>query len=143
MTTFHLKQSIAGCLRNNPVGTIDFLEDANGKPLSDAEARIELNKLLAMGHTVMPVGNQCEGFDVFGGGCAGHEPLEGSDLVRAMLERGDKFVMCHVGANKNITVIAGWNGNGFTSVTNPHSLYLSPKPINNQGELLSAREVGL
>lgn len=69
--------------------------------------------------------------------------LTGSELCRAMLERGDKFVMCHVGINKNITVITGWNGNGFTSVTNQNSLYLNPTPINNQGEPLTASEVGL
>ena len=69
--------------------------------------------------------------------------LMGSELCRAMLEHGGKFVMCHVGINKNITVITGWNGNGFTSVTNQDSLYLNPTPINNQGEPLTAAEAGL
>lgn len=69
--------------------------------------------------------------------------LTGSDLARAMLERGDKYVMCHIGINKNITVITGWNGNGFTSVTNQDSLYLNPTPINNQGEPLTQSEAGL
>ena len=96
MTIFHIKQSIAGCLRNNRIGTIDFLEDSEGNPLSDDEARILLNKLLAKGHTVMPVGDDCEGFDVFGGGCPGHEPLSGSDLTRAMLKRGDALVIVRV-----------------------------------------------
>lgn len=96
MTIFHLKQSIAGCLRNNRVGTIDFMEDKSGKPLSDTEARIELTKLLNKGHTVMPVGDDCKGFDVFGGGCPGHEPLAGSELTRAMLKRGDKNIPCAI-----------------------------------------------
>ena len=142
MTIFHLKQSIAGCLRNNRVGTIDFLEDGNGKPLSDSEARIELNKLLEAGHTVMPVGTDCEGFDVFGGGCPGHEPLEGSDLTRAMLERGDKAIMCGVGIGKSFfVVITGIEFGEFLTSTGTY--YLDPVPVNNQGEPLTQKEAGL
>lgn len=142
MTIYHLKQSIAGCLRNNRVGTIDFLEDGNGKPLSDAEARIELNKLLEAGHTVMPVGDGCEGFDVFGGGCPGHEPLEGSDLTRAMLERGDKAIMCGVGIGKSFfVVITGIEFGEFLTSTGTY--YLDPVPVNNQGEPLTQKEAGL
>lgn len=140
MTTFHMKQSIAGCLRNNPLGTIDFLEDGEGNPLSDAEARIELNKLLAMGHTVMPVGDQCEGFDVFGGGCAGHEPLAGSDLCRAMLERGDKAVMCDVDDGR-YELIVSHDGKSFIDADGMRSQYVTP--VNNQGDVLTAKEVGL
>ena len=140
MTTFHMKQSIAGCLRNNRVGTIDFLEDENGKPLSDAEARIELNKLLAMGHAVMPVGDDCKGFDVFGGGCPGHEPLEGGDLCRAMLARGDKYVMCVVGALRELVIIDTLEDGKFYSFG---TMRINPIPINNQGEALTAKEVGL
>ena len=137
-----MKQSIAGCLRNNRVGTIDFLEDENGKPLSDAEARIELNKLLEAGHTVMPVGTDCEGFDVFGGGCPGHEPLAGSDLCRAMLARGDKAVMCTVGTLKqNMVVVTRYESGCFYNHLG--SRCLVPVPINNQGEPLTAKEVGL
>lgn len=142
MTTFHMKQSIAGCLRNNRIGTIDFLEDGKGNPLSDTEARIELNKLLEAGHTVMPVGDDCEGFDVFGKGCPGHELLTGSDLTRAMLARGDKAIMCGVGIGKSFFVIV--TGIEFGEfLTSTGAYYLDPVPVNNQGELLTAKEVGL
>lgn len=153
MTIFHMKQSIAGCLRNNCVGTIDFLEDGNGKPLSDAEARIELNKLLEAGHTVMPVGDDCEGFDVFGGGCPGHEPLAGSELVRAMLERGDKIVTCLISNESDdeaikgglvhaaiVTDIGARKGRFITISQNFWSYAVA---INNMGEILTAKEVGL
>ena len=152
MTTYHMKQSIAGCLRNNRIGTIDFLEDVNGKPLSDAEARIELNKLLEAGHTVMPVGDDCEGFDVFGGGCPGHEPLAGSALCHAMLKRGDKYVMCAVSMADDETALS-------EEAVTLHRIVISldkdwlytdtgtrwhfAVPINNQGEPLTAKEVGL
>lgn len=96
MTTFHVAQSIAGCLRNNPVGTIDFLEDGKGNILSDAEARIELKKLLDKGQTLLPMNDDCIGFDAFGKGCPGHEPLTGSDLTRAMLKRGDESIPCAI-----------------------------------------------
>ena len=142
MTTFHMKQSIAGCLRNNRIGTIDFLEDGKGNPLSDAEARIELNKLLEAGHTVMPVGDDCEGFDVFGGGCPGHEPLEGSALCRAMLERGDKYVMCLGGTlQENVVVVARYSEKRFYNHKGERVFLLTP--INNMGEPLTAKEVGL
>ena len=141
MTIFHMKQSIAGCLRNNRIGTIDFLEDGKGNPLSDAEARVELNKLLAKGHTVMPVGDDCEGFDVFGGGCPGHEPLAGSDLTRAMLERGDKAIMCGVGPGKSFFVlVTGIEFGEFLTSTGTY--YLDPVPVNNKGEILTAKEAG-
>ena len=146
MTTFHLKQSIEGCLRNNPVGTIDFIQDNEGNLLSDTEARIELNKLLAKGHTVMPVGDQCEGFDVFGGGCRGHEPLAGSALCHAMLKRGDKAVMCKADNSNHMTIIVGYKeakAGGWVFHSNRHSRHYIVVPINNQGEPLTAKEVGL
>lgn len=93
MTTYHVAQSIAGCLRNNPVGTIDFIEDGKGNILSDANARIELNKLLEQGQKLLPTSDDCEGFDAFGKGCPGHEPLTGSELTRAMLKRGDLVIV--------------------------------------------------
>ena len=146
MTTFHLKQSITGCLRNNPVGTIDFIEDSEGNLLSDAEARIELNKLLAMGRTVMPVGDGCKDFDVFGGGCAGHEPLVGSALCHAMLKRGDKAVMCKANNSNHMTIITGYKeakAGGWVFHSNRHTRHYDVVPINNQGEPLTAKEVGL
>lgn len=139
MTTYHMRQSIACCLRNNRIGTIDFLEDGEGNLLSDADARVELNKLLEMGHTVMPVGDDCKGFDVFGSGCPGHEPLAGGDLCRAMLERGDKYVMCRSGSD--FIVISGVYDDGY--LVSQTGEFESAVPINNMGEPLTAKEVGL
>lgn len=155
MTIFHMKQSIAGCLRNNRVGTIDFLEDQDGNPLSDAEARIELKKLLAKGHTVMPVGDDCEGFDVFGGGCPGHEPLAGSDLTRAMLEKNNELTIVIVSDesdeaalehDRQFWVAVGFNHDSGKFVVNhdfdmewPFAIAINPKT----GEPFTAREVGL
>lgn len=150
MTIFHMKQSIVGCLRNNRVGTIDFLQDGNGKPLSDTEARIELTKLLNKGHTVMPVGDDCEGFDVFGGGCPGHEPLEGGDLCRAIL-KNQVYQPCFVSdvseshaIERKQTAMIDKTYSGikfsFRSGCNGWAYVV---PINNMGEILTAKEVGL
>lgn len=68
--------------------------------------------------------------------------LTGSELVRAMLERGDRCVMCVVGTHKEVVVINGIDGEGFTS-RGSHLNYHTPIPINNQGEPLTASEVGL
>ena len=147
MTTFHMKQSILGCLRNNRIGTIDFLEDENGNPLSDEEARIELTKLLNKGHTVMPVGDDCEGFDVFGGGCPGHEPLAGKELVKAMLDSGLSKVLVKVSSNGTNDfedwVITFATKEGGDAVTKNSNTWNYMVPINIQGEPLTAKEVGL
>lgn len=148
MTIFHLKQSIAGCLRNNRIGTIDFLEDGKGNPLSDTEARIELNKLLAKGHTVMPVGTDCEGFDVFGGGCPGHEPLAGSELARKYFETGRPHV-CFVGEDNDeclsdlmtVMVIKHDEQKGFETSYNEFFPYAVL--VNSHGDELTARDAGL
>lgn len=69
--------------------------------------------------------------------------LTGSDLCRAMLERGDKYVLSDVGGGHNVQVIGGWTEHGFTSRTNQFCLFRNPIPINNQGEPLTATDVGL
>ena len=69
--------------------------------------------------------------------------LTGSDLCRAMLARGDKYVLSDVGGGHNVQVIGGWTEHGFTSRTNQFCLFRNPIPINNQGEPLTASEVGL
>ncbi len=77
--------------------------------------------------------------------------LTGSELCRAMLERGDKFVMCllsdmsHAGAlssSKPRLITNFIDGKGF--IEDPKDLYWQHAvPINNQGEPLTASEVGL
>ena len=70
--------------------------------------------------------------------------LTGSDLARAMLERGDKFVMCLVfddTRNLDVTyVIRGYHDGYFHTKRNS---WENAIPINNQGEPLTASEVGL
>lgn len=77
--------------------------------------------------------------------------LTGSDLCRAMLERGDKFVMClvsdmsHAGAISNCSkprLIVNHEVMGF--IEEPKDLYWHfAVPINNQGEPLTQSEAGL
>lgn len=68
--------------------------------------------------------------------------LTGSELCKAMLERGDVYVMCVVGTVKNVVVINGVDGEKFTSVGS-HINYHTPIPINNQGKPLTAKDVGI
>lgn len=70
--------------------------------------------------------------------------LTGSDLCRAMLERGDKYVMCLVfddTRNLDVTyVIRRYHDGYFHTKRNS---WENAIPINNQGEPLTASEVGL
>lgn len=54
---------------------INFLDDDNGRQMSDKEARAAIAELQAKGHKLIPSGD-CEGFDPFGGGCPGHPVIE-------------------------------------------------------------------
>ena len=69
-----MSTNIEGLLRNMKGKKINFLDDDNGRTLSDKEARAEIAKLQALGHKLIPSGD-CEGFNPFGGGCPGH-PIE-------------------------------------------------------------------
>lgn len=70
--------------------------------------------------------------------------LTGSELCRAMLERGDKYVMCLVfddTRNLDVTyVIRGYHDGYFHTKRNS---WENAIPINNQGEPLTAAEAGL
>lgn len=48
------------------------MEDDDGRPVSDREARAYLAECQAKGWKLIPCGN-CEGFDPFEHGCPGHE----------------------------------------------------------------------
>lgn len=48
----------------------------NGRWFAPREARQLLGEELAKGHTVLPFGPACEGFDYSGNGCPGH-PVDG------------------------------------------------------------------
>ena len=70
--------------------------------------------------------------------------LTGSDLCRAMLERGDKYVMCLVfddTRNLDVTYVIRGYHDGYFHTT--RSSWENAVPINNQGEPLTASEVGL
>ena len=71
--------------------------------------------------------------------------LTGSELVRAMLERGDRCVMCMVANNEanmflatRPVVVYGCTDSGFISVAGCHSFAVA---VNNQCEPLTAAEV--
>ena len=76
--------------------------------------------------------------------------LTGSDLARAMLARGDYHVMCAVSDISESDAILSCNSAVITSgeirgaFTNSFDgLHEHAVPINNQGEPLTASEVGL
>lgn len=80
--------------------------------------------------------------------------LTGSDLCRAMLERGDKFVMCGVSDGDDIEAADieddDFLAEAVTDFDDVDGLFdaasmrwLYAVPINNQGEPLTASEVGL
>lgn len=70
--------------------------------------------------------------------------LKGNDLCRAMLDRGDKLVLCGVSNNgldyDYCDAITSYSGGYFKSHLN---FWRNATPINNQGEPLTAQEVGL
>ena len=70
--------NIEGCLRYMRGKKITFIEDDNGRTMSDSEARAELARLQKLGHKLIPAGN-CDGFDPFGAGCPGHPMPEQED----------------------------------------------------------------
>lgn len=67
----HMSTNIEGMLRNMKGRKITFLDDDNGRQMSDKAARVAIAELQAKGHKLIPCGD-CEGFDPFGGGCPGH-----------------------------------------------------------------------
>jgi len=79
-TKRHMSVNIEGLLRNYQRKKITFMEDDDGNTMSDKQARIEIAKLQALGHKLIPTAN-CEGFDPFGGGCPGH-PLSREDETK-------------------------------------------------------------
>ena len=75
-TTHHMSINIEGMLRNYEGRKINFFEDDDGSKLSDAKARAEIAKLQELGHKLIPMGDECKGFDPFGKGCPGHPVKE-------------------------------------------------------------------
>lgn len=71
-TIRHMSTNIEGLLRNMKGKKINFIDDDEGNPMTDKEARIEIARIQALGHKLIPSTNECEGFDPFVGGCPGH-----------------------------------------------------------------------
>lgn len=72
-TTFHVHLSVRGYLRGAKNSELDGLfQRQDGSKLSAAEARDYLMDCLANGMEVLPLSQECEGFDFTGGGCPGH-----------------------------------------------------------------------
>ena len=65
--------------------------------------------------------------------------LTGSELCKAMLDRGDKYVMCKSSDNDFIVISGTYDDGCFVSSSNEYE-YVTP--INNHGEPLTASEAG-
>lgn len=68
----HMCMSIEGCLRNYKRRKINIFTNEDGTKTSDKDARKYLAECQSKGWKVIPLGEACEGFDYFGGGCQGH-----------------------------------------------------------------------
>lgn len=76
--------------------------------------------------------------------------LTGSELCKAMLARGDKFVVCKLAdtseadaiSNSMARLVKEYDGDDFYQEVDD-SYWHFAVPINNQGEPLTASEVGL
>lgn len=68
----HTCLSIEGCLNYHKRKKINYFQDENGNTISDQKARIYLAECQNKGWKVIPMGEECEGFDYFGKGCPGH-----------------------------------------------------------------------
>lgn len=71
----HMSINLQGCLNNHKRKKIKFMQNDDGSYASDKEARAFIKQQMDLGHKLMPMSDNCEGFDPFGGGCPGH-PVE-------------------------------------------------------------------
>jgi len=73
----HMSMNISGLLRNYGRKKMDgIFTDDNGNEYSDKTARKYLAECQAKGWKLLPMSDECEGFDHFGDGCPGHEIIE-------------------------------------------------------------------
>lgn len=72
-TIHHVHLCVRGYLRRAKDSELNGLfQRQDGTKLSAAEARDYLMECLANGMEVLPLSQECEGFDFTGGGCPGH-----------------------------------------------------------------------
>lgn len=72
----HMSINIIGLLNQYKRKRIDFFEHDDGKRMTDADARSELKRRMDLGHKLICVSNDCDGFDPFEKGCPGHPIVE-------------------------------------------------------------------
>lgn len=82
-TTFHMCINVEGLLRTlmrkrSKMAT--GITDDNGRPMTREDAISRLFDELRAGHSVLPFGPGCDGFDYGGKGCPGH-PVSGDDTT--------------------------------------------------------------
>lgn len=81
----HMSMSIQGFLNNYKYRNCDGIAtDDDGNPISGREFKAYLRKCLKKGWRLIPMGNDCEGFD-HQNGCPGH-PLHGPELPKNLEE---------------------------------------------------------
>lgn len=80
---FHIRTNIKGMLKCYEGKEITFVNDDNGKRMTDKEVRKELAELIAKGHKYLP-SSECDNFDPFEKGCLGHkcEAEENSNIIK-------------------------------------------------------------
>lgn len=108
---------------------------------------VNLDIWVATGGSIMPM---LKGYDAsnWQNSLIERKELTGSDLCRAMLERGDKFVMCFVSGMSDARADSIPKAiTSFNLLTGQfranHDRWQYAVPINNQGEPLTQSEVGL
>jgi len=69
--TTHICVNIEGLLRNYKGKSIDIFYGDDGKLIPDSKVRIEIDRLLNLGHKLIKTSG-CDNFDPFKRGCLGH-----------------------------------------------------------------------
>ena len=120
----------------------------SGKAIAtESEPRIILNGYYCEGGYLL-IG---EGYDTsnWQNSLIERKELTGSGLCRAMLARGDKYVMCLASDDSQADTLLDDCGAAISSITDNGCFYgydftwLYVTPINNQGEPLTQSDVGL
>lgn len=72
----HLRVDIQGLLNHYHRKSMKgLMRNDDGRLMTDKEVRVELQRHLSLGHTILPMcdnSEDCPDFDYFGGGCPGH-----------------------------------------------------------------------
>lgn len=116
---------------------------------SKSQMHMLINLIEMVKNNKLTIDRQAEQLAALSGCVAVPPPVEpklsGNDLCRAMLDRGDKLVLCSVSDDGTYTAydaICSYDDDydGFEGATTYWSHVV---PVNNQGEPLAAKDVGL